>query len=142
MSSEMAWRAASFTSGEAGKSGNPCAMLTASYCMARRVISRITDSVNCSALVESVRCTAAATLVAPVVDASPALDNFNGALNEFLRWLRDAAHSQRLAARQQLSPKPCAKAASVAGLRQEKGRKLDDILPSCGSRSARTPLSR
>ena len=45
-------------------------MLTASCCMARRVISRITDSVNRSALADSVRCAAAATRLEPVVDAS------------------------------------------------------------------------
>src|SRR4029077_17044177 len=50
----MAARAASLTSGGAGKSGNPCARLTASYCNARRVISRITDSVKYSAFSESI----------------------------------------------------------------------------------------
>src|SRR5580692_5410334 len=74
MSSEMAWRAASFTSGAAEKSGKPWAMFTASYCIARRVISRITDSVNRSALADSVRCTAAAIWLEPAVDASPALN--------------------------------------------------------------------
>src|ERR1700747_786025 len=49
----MAARAASLTSGGAGKSGNPCARLTASYCNARRVISRMTDSVKYSAFSES-----------------------------------------------------------------------------------------
>src|SRR5438093_8080820 len=34
----------------AGKSGNPCARLTAPYCIAWRVISRITDSVKCATL--------------------------------------------------------------------------------------------
>src|ERR1700679_2193903 len=48
----MAARAASFTSAGAGKSGKPCARLTALYSRARRFISRITDSVNFSALVE------------------------------------------------------------------------------------------
>src|SRR5579859_2829817 len=50
----MAARAASLTSGGAGKSGNPCARLTASYCNARRVISRMTDSVKYSAFSESI----------------------------------------------------------------------------------------
>src|SRR5690348_3906775 len=50
----MAARAASFTSAGAGKSGNPCARLTALYCSARRVISRITDSVKYSAFSESI----------------------------------------------------------------------------------------
>src|SRR5438309_11276028 len=50
----MAARAASLTSAGAGKSGNPCARLTASYCRARRVISRMTDSVKYSAFSESI----------------------------------------------------------------------------------------
>src|SRR5258707_2180370 len=55
MSSEMAWRAASLTSAGAAKSGKPCERLTALCFRARRVISRMTDSVNCSAFAESVR---------------------------------------------------------------------------------------
>src|ERR1700676_719987 len=55
MSSEIACRAASFTSAGAGKSGNPCERLTALCFSARRVISRMTDSVNCSAFAESMR---------------------------------------------------------------------------------------
>src|SRR5215813_9457197 len=55
MSSEMAWRAASLISAGAGKSGKPCDRLTALCFMARRVISRMTDSVNCSALAEIMR---------------------------------------------------------------------------------------
>src|SRR5258708_28100044 len=55
MSSEIAWRAASFTSAGAAKSGKPCERLTALCFKARRVISRITDSVNCSAFAESMR---------------------------------------------------------------------------------------
>src|SRR5713226_5198207 len=55
MSSEIAWRAASFTSAGAAKSGKPCERLTASCFNARRVISRMTDSVNCSAFAESMR---------------------------------------------------------------------------------------
>src|SRR5205807_4030313 len=50
----MAARAASLTSAGAGKSGNPCARLTASYCRAKRVISRMTDSVKYSAFSESI----------------------------------------------------------------------------------------
>src|SRR5258707_11149492 len=55
MSSEIAWRAASLISSGAAKSGNPCDRLTALCFSARRVISRITDSVNCSAFAESMR---------------------------------------------------------------------------------------
>src|SRR5690242_14195953 len=54
-SAAMAARAASLTSAGAGKSGNPCARLTASYCKAKRVISRITDSVKYSAFSESIK---------------------------------------------------------------------------------------
>src|SRR4029077_2284636 len=55
MSSEMACRAASFTSAGAAKSGKPCERLMALCFNARRVISRMTDSVNCSAFAESMR---------------------------------------------------------------------------------------
>src|SRR6202035_3558457 len=55
MSSEMACRAASLTSMGAGKSGKPCERLTALCFSASRVISRMTDSVNCSAFAESMR---------------------------------------------------------------------------------------
>src|SRR5271170_7794695 len=48
----MASCAARLISAGAGKSGNPCARLTALYCIACRVISRITDSVKCSTLSE------------------------------------------------------------------------------------------
>src|SRR5579862_7733545 len=48
----MASSAARLISAGAAKSGNPCERFTALYCRARRVISRITDSVNCAALVE------------------------------------------------------------------------------------------
>src|SRR5208282_91673 len=51
----MAWRAASLTSMGAAKSGKPCERFTALFFIARRVISRITDSVNCSAFAESIR---------------------------------------------------------------------------------------
>src|SRR5712692_1174646 len=55
MSSAMALRAASLISSGAAKSGNPWDRLTAPCFKARRVISRITDSVNCSAFAESMR---------------------------------------------------------------------------------------
>src|SRR5215475_2255728 len=55
MSAEMAWRAASLISSGAAKSGKPCERLTALCFSARRVISRMTDSVNCSALAEIMR---------------------------------------------------------------------------------------
>src|SRR5262245_58911764 len=55
MSSEMAWRAASLISSGAAKSGKPCDKLTALCFIASRVISRITDSVNCWALDEIMR---------------------------------------------------------------------------------------
>src|ERR1700724_2622317 len=55
MSSEMAWRAASLISSGAAKSGKPWERLTALCLRARRVISRMTDSVNCSALAEIMR---------------------------------------------------------------------------------------
>src|ERR1700719_3821884 len=138
MSLEMAWRAASLTSADAGKSGNPCAMLTASYFMARRVISRITDSVNRAALADSVRCTAAATLLDPVVDASPAL-------NGSLPFRRDAVHlwqrAMRRAARPRFSRRLFSGGAPAAGLQKERDRTLDGKRPNCESRSARTPLS-
>src|SRR5271165_2971309 len=51
----MAWRAASLISSGAAKSGKPWERLTALCLRARRVISRMTDSVNCSALAESMR---------------------------------------------------------------------------------------
>src|SRR5579863_1133068 len=59
---EMAEIAACFTSAGAAKSGNPCARLIAPCSRARRVISRITDSVNCPAFRET-RSSAASTLV-------------------------------------------------------------------------------
>src|SRR6516225_7979329 len=55
MSSEIACLAASLISAGAAKSGNPCERLTALCFIASRVISRITDSVNCSALAEIMR---------------------------------------------------------------------------------------
>src|SRR3990172_7374549 len=60
----MAARAASLISGAAGKAGKPWARLTASYCSARRVISRMTDSVKCSTLAESMRRAPCATACA------------------------------------------------------------------------------
>src|ERR1700674_1432899 len=55
MSSAMAWRAASLISSGAAKSGKPWERFTAPCFRERRVISRITDSVNCSAFAESMR---------------------------------------------------------------------------------------
>src|SRR5712691_9421883 len=55
MSSEIACRAASLISAGAAKSGKPCERLTALCFIARRVISRMTDSVNCSAFADSMR---------------------------------------------------------------------------------------
>ncbi len=52
MSSRMAWQAASLISAGAAKSGKPCARFTASWRMASRVISRMTDSAKVSALRE------------------------------------------------------------------------------------------
>src|SRR5882724_7410992 len=46
----IASQAASFISSGAEKSGKPCERLIAPYRFAWRVISRMTDSVNCSAL--------------------------------------------------------------------------------------------
>src|SRR5687768_2657065 len=48
----MAATAASLTATGAPKSGNPCDRFTPPYCWLSRVISRITDSVNCVALRE------------------------------------------------------------------------------------------
>src|SRR5438132_4924786 len=55
MSSAIALRAASLISSGAAKSGNPWDRLTARCFKASRVISRMTDSVNCSAFAESIR---------------------------------------------------------------------------------------
>src|ERR1700756_1000340 len=55
MSSEIAWRAGFFSLAGAAKSGKPCERFTAPCFIASRVISRITDSVNCSALAEIMR---------------------------------------------------------------------------------------
>src|SRR5215469_4674162 len=55
MSSAIALRAASLISSGAAKSGKPCERFTAPCFIARRVISRMTDSVNCSAFAESMR---------------------------------------------------------------------------------------
>src|SRR5438067_5764883 len=67
MSSEIAWRAASFISAGAAKSGKPCERLTALCFIARRVISRITDSVNCSALAEIIRRDTSAIFISGVL---------------------------------------------------------------------------
>src|SRR5260370_22141535 len=55
MSSAMALRGVSLISSGAAKSGNPWDRLTAPCFNASRVISRVTDSVNCSAFAESMR---------------------------------------------------------------------------------------
>src|SRR5262249_55136874 len=55
ISSEMACRAASLIASGAAKSGKPWDKFTALCFSASRVISRITDSVNCSALAEIMR---------------------------------------------------------------------------------------
>ena len=52
-SSAIARRAASFTSGGAGKSGNPWLRLIAPWRSERRVISQITDSVNEDDLIDA-----------------------------------------------------------------------------------------
>src|ERR1700730_17406689 len=52
MSALMAAQAASLIAAGAGKSGNPCDRLTPPYISLRRVISRMTDSVNCVAFFE------------------------------------------------------------------------------------------
>src|SRR5437773_4817555 len=54
MSAWIASQAACFTAAGAGKSGKPCDRLTPPYNSFNRVISRITDSVNCVALCEPV----------------------------------------------------------------------------------------
>src|SRR5580658_3235119 len=53
MSAAIASCAARLISPGAGKSGKPCDKFTALYWMANRVISRITDSVNCAVFEES-----------------------------------------------------------------------------------------
>src|SRR5476649_421048 len=50
----MAAHAASLIAAGAGKSGKPCDRLTPPYIWFRRVISRMTDSVNCVAFFEPV----------------------------------------------------------------------------------------
>src|SRR4029077_15699688 len=72
MSAAMASCAARLISAGAGKSGNPCERLMALYCSARRVISRMTDSVNWPAFAEilavaaSARCGLAGFILHPV----------------------------------------------------------------------------
>src|SRR5580698_4830226 len=53
MSAEMASCAARLISAGAGKSGKPCDRLTALLAMAKRVISRMTDSVKVATLRDS-----------------------------------------------------------------------------------------
>src|ERR1700731_612977 len=60
MSAAIASRAACLISAGAGKSGKPCERLIALCWSARRVISRMTDSVNWPALAESLALTASA----------------------------------------------------------------------------------
>src|ERR1700686_4537955 len=71
MSSAMAWRAASLISAGAAKSGKPCDKLTAWCSSAKRVISRMTDSVNCSALADSMRRASSPDVL--VADVGPSL---------------------------------------------------------------------
>src|ERR1700692_1880733 len=71
MSAERAWRAASLISAGAAKSGKPCERLTAWCSSARRVISRMTDSVNCSALADSIRRASSPDVL--VADVGPSL---------------------------------------------------------------------
>src|SRR5438094_3679150 len=54
MSAWMAAQAASLIRSGAGKSGNPCDRFTPPYISLRRVISRMTDSVNCVAFLDPV----------------------------------------------------------------------------------------
>src|SRR5438445_9398090 len=54
MSAWMAAQAASLIRSGAGKSGNPCDRFTPPYNSLRRVISRMTDSVNCVAFLDPV----------------------------------------------------------------------------------------
>src|SRR5579859_18573 len=81
----MACCAASLISAGAGKSGNPCERFTAAWRMAKRVISRITDSVKRPALEESLgliaagRSSGAGFMLCPI---EPAID-FGIAGNDF-----------------------------------------------------------
>src|SRR5215831_6474256 len=75
MSSAMVWRAASLISSGAAKSGKPCERFTAPCFIARRVISRMTDSVNCSALAESIRREILAMVESGAVIAPSQADN-------------------------------------------------------------------
>src|ERR1700719_993839 len=77
MSAAIASCAARLISAGAAKSGKPCERLTAPYRSARRVISRITDSVNCSALAERRSLAARA----------------RSALTGFILWLRSVEFS-------------------------------------------------
>src|SRR5690349_24863272 len=54
MSALMARHAASLIACGAAKSGNPCDKLTPPFCSFSRVISRMTDSVNCVAFFDPV----------------------------------------------------------------------------------------
>src|ERR1700740_1870032 len=77
MSAPIASCAARLISAGGGECGNPCGRWTGSSCSARRVISLITDSLNCSALVER------RSLVATA----------RSALTGFILWLRSVEFS-------------------------------------------------
>src|SRR2546422_6159917 len=93
MPSAMACRAASLISAGAGKSGSPCERLTALCFTARRVISRMTDSVNCSALAESMRRAISSARVGAVLDSEGVIAPLHsfGRLRRRLRSRRSAA---------------------------------------------------
>src|SRR3989442_940157 len=93
MSSAMACRAASLISAGAGKSGKPWERLTALCFKARRVISRMTDSVNCSALAESMRRAISYARVGAVLDSEGVIAPLHsfGRLRHRLRSWRRAA---------------------------------------------------
>src|SRR5437879_13678371 len=98
MSSAMARRAASLISAGTGKSGNPWERLTALCFKARRVISRMTDSVNCSALAESMRRAISSARVGAVLDSEGVIAPLHsfGRLRRRLRRRRRAAVTHRL----------------------------------------------
>ncbi len=70
-SSAMARHAASLSACGAGKSGNPCDRFTPPYNWFRRVISRMTDSVNCVAFFDPV-----SLLMSAAIDGYAALRVF------------------------------------------------------------------
>src|SRR6266566_4939458 len=93
MSSAMAWRAASLISAGAGKSGKPWERLTALCFKARRVISRMTDSVNCSALADSMRRAISSARMGAMLDSEGVIAPVHsfGRLRRRLRSRRRAA---------------------------------------------------